>query len=112
MGFEPTCDGFANHCLTAWLPHRVFVLRGVAAWGDPFRNSFFRGGPKAREDYSLEPDGQPLLVPSRRLGVSRSIPRARPGLTPKPLGLPLPASGTAVSSGSRPVWTAPPRLNR
>ena len=22
MGFEPTYDGFANHCLTAWLPHR------------------------------------------------------------------------------------------
>lgn len=21
MGFEPTYDGFANHCLTAWLPH-------------------------------------------------------------------------------------------
>jgi hypothetical protein len=22
-GFEPACDGFANHCLTAWLPHPV-----------------------------------------------------------------------------------------
>ena len=22
MGFEPTCDGFANRCLTAWLPHQ------------------------------------------------------------------------------------------
>src|SRR5262245_39596230 len=22
MGFEPTCDGFANHCLTTWLPRR------------------------------------------------------------------------------------------
>ena len=23
MGFEPTCDGFANHCLTTWLPRRT-----------------------------------------------------------------------------------------
>jgi hypothetical protein len=22
IGFEPTCDGFANRCLTAWLPRR------------------------------------------------------------------------------------------
>jgi hypothetical protein len=32
MGFEPTYDGFANHCLTAWLPHRGSsprILHGV-----------------------------------------------------------------------------------
>jgi hypothetical protein len=22
IGFEPTCDGFANRCLTTWLPRR------------------------------------------------------------------------------------------
>lgn len=27
MGFEPTYDGFANHCLAAWLPHRMFQKR-------------------------------------------------------------------------------------
>jgi hypothetical protein len=26
IGFEPTCDGFANRCLTTWLPRRVFRL--------------------------------------------------------------------------------------
>jgi hypothetical protein len=24
MGFEPTCAGFANRCLTTWLPHPIF----------------------------------------------------------------------------------------
>ncbi len=31
MGFEPTYDGFANHCLTAWLPHRSRPGRDPAA---------------------------------------------------------------------------------
>jgi hypothetical protein len=26
MGFEPTYVGFANRCLTTWLPHRFLVV--------------------------------------------------------------------------------------
>ena len=31
MGFEPTYDGFANHCLTTWLPHHG-VDDSLHAW--------------------------------------------------------------------------------
>src|SRR5579883_417545 len=29
MGFEPTYDGFANRCLTTWLPHRACLSVGA-----------------------------------------------------------------------------------
>ncbi len=31
MGFEPTYDGFANRCLTTWLPHHL-PFRGRPTW--------------------------------------------------------------------------------
>jgi hypothetical protein len=33
MGFEPTFDGFANRCLTTWLPRRNRLRRNVPSRG-------------------------------------------------------------------------------
>ena len=30
MGFEPTCVGFANRCLTTWLPHQTLAFSMLA----------------------------------------------------------------------------------
>ncbi len=32
-GFEPAYNGFANRCLTAWLPHRSVILRRDKGFG-------------------------------------------------------------------------------
>src|SRR5580704_12016961 len=40
MGFEPTYVGFANRCLTTWLPHHLFCCLALLA----HRSSFFPPG--------------------------------------------------------------------
>lgn len=48
MGFEPTYDGFANHCLAAWLPHRdvseTLAQRARRSCHDALVRSTPRGG--------------------------------------------------------------------
>jgi integrase len=39
MGFEPTYDGFANRCLTTWLPHQTLVFQGFSTVEDPSREA-------------------------------------------------------------------------
>ena len=40
MGFEPTCAGFANRCLTTWLPHQTLSFRSLTAVAEPSRGWF------------------------------------------------------------------------
>src|SRR5438105_1510897 len=59
MGFEPTYDGFANRCLTAWLPRRD--LR-------PGRRFVPRMGLRVKVDRQRVPGQQGLAL--RQLGAS------------------------------------------
>jgi hypothetical protein len=57
MGFEPTYDGFANHCLTAWLPHRRerAVYRFMETVSSEDRGRAFWGNSAERTGAAIQP---------------------------------------------------------
>lgn len=56
MGIEPTCVGFANRCLTTWLPHRTLSEPGgISSAGVPVNRRFRRLVGSARLLVSFTP---------------------------------------------------------
>jgi hypothetical protein len=77
MGFEPTYDGFANHCLTAWLPHhRLCFAAPSGEPGTPLTGSARKMTPGLRRIKRPDPTclkhtqgGQPGTRPAATLGL-------------------------------------------
>ena len=72
MGFEPTYDGFANRCLTTWLPHhpeRAFAKEGLGALRPRNRVS--------SKESSRAGRGSCLAARTRPVNGSSRWPRAR-----------------------------------
>lgn len=113
MGFEPTYDGFANHCLTAWLPHRRGARTCHAVWG---RSSGERGAPPgsrrvaSRRGTPRPPPEPEARAPdsddgtTRRCAPAHAAPSAlgHPNVTSTWTRVPAGAIGTTVPSIRRP----------
>ena len=57
MGFEPTYDGFANRCLTTWLPRHEGADRERRLLAEPLVSTIFSPPPPEARTLTLAGSG-------------------------------------------------------